>query len=299
MARSNRDIYWKGILEDLFPDFLRFFYPNADELFDIDRGFEFLDQEVEKLFPLGDPEHPQSVDKLVKVYTRQGTEEWILIPIEVQGYKGKKEFAERMFTYFYRIRDSYGKKVRSIAIFTDSNKQFHPREYLYQEGETSVVFKFRTYKVFEQDPEVLKESDNPFSVVILTIQLALRQGKLQKKEDYFDLALDLVKRLYQKGFDRKKIEYLLDFIKAYVNFDKPEINRRFDHEVDKLNDKTKTMGIREQILQITKDEATNEKNIVFVTNLIEQTDFSDEKIAGLSQVSIEFVQQIRKQLKSK
>lgn len=298
MARSNGDIYWKGILEDLFADFLRFFYTDADELFDIDRGFEFLEQECEKLFPISDSEHPKSVDKLVKVFTREGKEEWILIHIEVQGYKGKQDFSSRMFTYFYRIRDSYNKRVRSIAIFTDSNRRFHPTEYVYQEGETSTVFKFKTYKIIEQDPAVLEQSNNPFAVVILTVQLALQKEKLEH-EDYFNLKLDLVRRLYRKGFEKKKISVLLDFIRMYVSFDKPEINLRFDDEMSKLDNKTKTMGIREQILQITKEEATLEKNTVFVTNLIEQTDFSDEKIAGLAQVSITFVQQIRKKLNSK
>ncbi len=45
------DTLWKGILEDIFDDFLRFMYPNADEIFDIGRGFEFLDKELEDLFP--------------------------------------------------------------------------------------------------------------------------------------------------------------------------------------------------------------------------------------------------------
>lgn len=72
MARSSSDIYWKGILEDLFADFLRFFYTNADERFNINRGFEFLDKELEQLFPQDDPEHPKFVDKLVKVFTKEG-----------------------------------------------------------------------------------------------------------------------------------------------------------------------------------------------------------------------------------
>lgn len=305
MARSNSDIYWKGILEDLFADFLRFFYPNLDELFDIDRGFEFLDQEVEKLFPLGDPEYPKHVDKLVKVFTQKGTEEWILIHIEVQGYEGKKDFAERMFTYFYRIRDSYGKKVRSIAIFTDNNSRFHPREYRYREEDTSVLFKFKTYKIIEQDPELLKRSNNPFAVVILAVQLALRKDKLDT-EDYFNLTLALVRNLYQKGFEKKKIIYLLKFIRLYVNFGKPEINAKFDREVDTLNNKTRTMGIIEQDAQMREEKgikigaekATQENKIAFVKKLLLKTNHSLQEIADLADVSIDFVLQIKNNLPS-
>ena len=46
-----RDLLWKGILEDCFPDFLRFFISNADELFDFTKEIQFLDKELAKLFP--------------------------------------------------------------------------------------------------------------------------------------------------------------------------------------------------------------------------------------------------------
>jgi hypothetical protein len=32
---KRNDILWKAALEDLFDDFLRFFYPDADQLFDM------------------------------------------------------------------------------------------------------------------------------------------------------------------------------------------------------------------------------------------------------------------------
>ena len=89
------DTLWKGILEDLFDDFLRFVYLNADEIFDMARGFEFLDKELEDIFPQTDEENIRYVDKLVKLWLKDGTEEWILIHIEVQG-KPVKIFPERM-----------------------------------------------------------------------------------------------------------------------------------------------------------------------------------------------------------
>ncbi|WP_245859533.1 hypothetical protein [Spirosoma aerolatum] len=44
------DTLWKAILEDIFDDFMRFFIPNADE----------------------DEFQPRYVDKLVKLFTRNG-----------------------------------------------------------------------------------------------------------------------------------------------------------------------------------------------------------------------------------
>lgn len=45
------DTLWKSILEDIFEDFLLFFYPDACSFFDFSKDFEYLDKELEQLFP--------------------------------------------------------------------------------------------------------------------------------------------------------------------------------------------------------------------------------------------------------
>jgi hypothetical protein len=102
MRRKN-DILWKGILEEVFDDLLRFVFPNADQTFNIEKGFEFLDKELAELYP--EPERKSDtrfVDKLVKVFRRDGNEEWLLLHVEVQGHPDEM-FAERMFRYFYYV----------------------------------------------------------------------------------------------------------------------------------------------------------------------------------------------------
>jgi hypothetical protein len=37
----------EGMLEDFFPEFLRYFIANADEVFDFNKGVQFLDKELE------------------------------------------------------------------------------------------------------------------------------------------------------------------------------------------------------------------------------------------------------------
>src|SRR5699024_8764934 len=107
---------------NLFDDFLHFYFTDADQLFDMKKGFQFLDKELEQLFPTDEMKAPKYVDKLVKVYRKDGTEEWLLIHIEIQGYRDK-EFTKRVFTYWYRILDRYNKPVTTFVIFTDSNKK--------------------------------------------------------------------------------------------------------------------------------------------------------------------------------
>jgi len=79
------DSLWKAILEDLFADFLRFFFSNADTIFDMKKGFEYLDKEMAQIAIESDLESPKYVDKLVKAYTHTGDEQWVLVHVEVQG----------------------------------------------------------------------------------------------------------------------------------------------------------------------------------------------------------------------
>jgi hypothetical protein len=71
--RRNNDILWKGVLEGVFDDFLRFVYPDAEQAFDMDRGFEFLDKELAEMYP--EPEKKAAtrlVDQLVKIFRKDG-----------------------------------------------------------------------------------------------------------------------------------------------------------------------------------------------------------------------------------
>jgi hypothetical protein len=96
------DALWKGLIEDLADDFLKFFFSNAEEILDLNRKITFLDKELEQLFPNTQDEfNPKYVDKLLKVYTKKGEEEWILVHVEVQG-STDKQFERRMLTYYYR-----------------------------------------------------------------------------------------------------------------------------------------------------------------------------------------------------
>lgn len=73
ITRSIDDPIWKSILEQTFTHFLTFFFPNANEVFDLDREFEYLDKEFETLFP-PEPNNKgvRYVDKLVKVHLKEG-----------------------------------------------------------------------------------------------------------------------------------------------------------------------------------------------------------------------------------
>jgi len=299
---NRNDILWKGILENLFEHFLRFFYAEHIALFDFSKGFEFLDKELEEIFPSDNIKAPKFVDKLVKVFTTDGREEWILIHIEVQGGRDKG-FAERMHTYFYRILDKYGKKVAAMAIFSDDSKTYRPNVFEYEFLGTRNVFHFNTYKILDQGEEALLRNDNPFAIVILTVLLALKNKKVDD-EKLAGLKLKVIKSLLYRKISNPIIRALITFIKLYVVFADVENSIKFDKEIHTLTTgKTKTMGIEELVLHLAEGKGIEigvEKSAyLFVKNLLSESDFSVAKIASVANVSESFVRKVKREINKK
>ncbi len=249
--KTNQDVLWKGIIESLFDDFLRFFYPDDMDQFDLEKGFEFLDKELNVLFRKSNSRR-RYADKLVKVYTRGGQAKWILIHIEVQGYSDP-DFAKRMFNYYYRIQDKYQQPIAVLVIYTDNRPGFHPKEYIQSYLRTEVRYKFPTYKLLNKTLEDFADKSNPFAVVMETAWYALKEDKLGD-EHKAALRIRLIRRLFGLGYTKKRINYLVDFIVASVNFENSEINRKFENEVDIILQKRKQMGIREAILLDAREQ---------------------------------------------
>ena len=242
---KRNDILWKAALEDLFDDFLRFFYPEAETLFDLQKGFEYLDKELEQLFP---PEFdnyaPRYVDKLVKVFTQGGKEEWILIHVEVQGY-ADPDFAARMFQYYYRILDKYAKPITAFAIFTDSKKGFGPAFYEHEFLGTKVYYSYNTLKIIDQDDIKLLESNNPFAMAVLSAKIAINS---KRDEQLLDMSYDMVRQLLKMQMSREKIRKVMNFLRYYIRFENPEIFNKFEREIAILTERRTTMGIEEFLL---------------------------------------------------
>lgn len=112
--RDEYDSPWKDILELYFEDFMAFFFPQIHGEIDWARGYEFLDQELSQI--TRDAEVGKKVvDKLVKVWKLTGEETWVLLNVEIQSQE-ESVLAERVFTYFYRLKDKFNLPVASLVI---------------------------------------------------------------------------------------------------------------------------------------------------------------------------------------
>jgi hypothetical protein len=311
--RKN-DILWKVVLEEVFDDLLRFIFPDADQVYDMERGFEFLDKELAELYPEpGKGSATRFADKLVKVFRRDGEEDCILCHIEIQGDTKKKDrplFAERMVRYFYRIWDRYRKPVSAVAIFTGSDGKKMPGRFEYVYCNTRLLYTYPTISILDFTDEELEQSDNPFAHVILAARTSLLEGKIPEP-DLLERKILIAKKLFLKGFPRRKILAILKFLENYVLFEDPEMNRNFKERIQS-QDKSNVMGIEEYIKMVAKEEGLaeglaeglekgiekgkEESNRLFVTNLLKEG-FPIKKIASLANVTIAFVKTVKADLK--
>ena len=294
------------VLEELFDDLLRFIFPDADQVYDMERGFEFLDKELSEMYPEpGKGSATRFADKLVKVFRRDGEEDCILCHIEIQGDTKKKDrplFAERMVRYFYRIWDKHRKPVSAVAIFTGRDGKKMPDRFEYRYRNTRLLYQYPTISILDFTDEELEKSDNPFAHVILAAKASLLEGKIPES-DLLERKLLIAKKLLRKGFSLRKIRAIFVFLENYVAFEDPEMNLNFKNRIES-KDKNNIMGIDEYLKMVGKEEGLaegiekgkEESNRLFVENLLKEG-FPIKKIASLANVTITFVKTVKADLK--
>ena len=246
-----KDTLWKGIIEDLVEDFVRYFFTDFIEQIDFSNGFTFLDKELEQLFPKSESKK-RHADKLFRAQLLNGAEQWFLVHVEVQGY-ADPDFATRMFEYAYRIKDRYKKPLTALAIYTNENRKYHFTEYYESFMGSEITYRFNTYVLVDKQVEDLHRPNNLFGLVMeVAFEDLLNRNKTDL--DRLNFKTRLVKRLLKQGIDRLKIRRLLAFIKYYTNFERKEFFLKFEEGIYKITKPRKAMGIEEAILNYVEEK---------------------------------------------
>lgn len=277
----SKDTLWKGIIESLAEEFIRFFFTTYIDEIDFERGFEFLDTELQKLLPenIAGKRH---ADKLIKVWLKDGRDVWFLIHVEIQGYQDP-QISIRMFECIYRIREKYHRPVTGLVIYTDWERSYHFSAYQEEFMGTSLIYRFNTYVLRDHAPAELATNSNPFAAIMEAAWQHLDQPKDERQ--LLNLKLDLVQRLKQRSIPREKISLIIDFIKYYTPFTNSEIQANFEQDLINITKADIPMGLREAILEDVKkqgiEQGAAEKELAFVHTLWSLQEFSFEKMAIL------------------
>ncbi|XGA79754.1 hypothetical protein OR573_14940 [Halomonas sp. CH40] len=206
---ADHDSPWKMALEGYFQEFLDLLFPPIHEQVDWSKGYSFLDKELQQITPDANSGR-RYADKLIKVYANDGSETWVLIHVEVQG-EPEDTFAERMYTYQYRLRDRYGVDVVSLAVLADTRDSFRPTTFHYQRWGCELTFTFPTAKLIDWEARwaALETSNNVFALVVMAQIKAKRvkDGATRK-----DVKVALIRLLYERGYNRDQVVTLFIII---------------------------------------------------------------------------------------
>lgn len=228
MTRNQSDTAWKEILDAYFKNFVEYCLPELYELINWKKSWDSLDKELQAITNGADTGR-RLLDKLFRVFLKDGREQWVLVHLEVQD-KQDDDFPKRMFIYGYRIYDMYQKPIVSCAILTDKSKTWRPSSYQIGLVGSYLRVEYLIVKLIDYQSKLsqLDASTNPFASVILA-QLAAQDARRKPEDERKRVKLALTRRLYNKGFNKTEVINLYKFIDWLIG-----LSRSF--ELEYIND---------------------------------------------------------------
>jgi hypothetical protein len=207
---ADYDSPWKEALAHYLPDAFALFFPAAHAAIDWSRPYDLLDKELQQVTRDADLGR-RLADTLVQVWRRDGSDAWVLIHIEVQG-QPERDFARRMFVYYYRIFDHYDRPIMSVAILGDEQADWRPTHFVQELWGCREELRYPVVKLLDwrEREEELAASANPFAVVVRAYLAA--QATVGAVEARGRAKLGLIRGLYERGYERKQILELFRLI---------------------------------------------------------------------------------------
>ena len=292
---TDHDSPWKDALEHYFQEFLDLLFPVIHQQVDWSKGYSFLDKELQQITADANSGR-RYADKLIKVYARDGSETWVLIHVEVQG-EPEDAFAERMYTYQYRLRDRYGVDVVSLAVLADTSPSFRPVAYHYARWGCELTFTFPSTKLIDWEGRwaELEASENVFALVVMA---QIKAKRLQDGASRKDIKVALTRLLFERGYSREQIVRLFNIIDWMIQLPKA-LEPEFVQAVHAIEEEKhmpyvntiERLGIEKGRQEAEQRALESKRNAA--RKLISLTEMNDQLIAEIEELTVEEVARLR------
>ncbi len=294
--------FWRDILYDFIPDL----YNAAD----LSREAESLDKELHEITADdskddGGKSSKRYVDCLLKIYLKDGTEEWVLLHIEIQG-RGGEVISLRMFRYHCLIFLRHKRHPAAIAILTAKRpkKEGEPGIYRADMFGTEIEYKYHTVKAYEYNDEDLLASESPVKLFMYAVKVAAKYRK--SSEQKFEYMRKILRVLVEKGWDSKRRRYFIIMLEQAMLLSSREYRIRFREEAETLleGEKMRYKTVTEEIFEegmtegIAKGmtEGIAEGRGRVARSLIGLGLLTDEQIASVTEHTPEYIAELRQEL---
>lgn len=235
IPHDDYDSPWKQMLELYFEEFMLFFFPEAHVQINWQRSIQFLDKELQQVVRDGELGR-RYADVLVQVWLLDGSQQWVLIHVEIQG-QPEPNFDKRMYTYNYRLFDAYDHDVASFAVLSDTNNSWRPSRYYVELLGSKLLFEYATAKLldYQSQWESLEVSNSVFATVVMA-HLKTQETKDDASARY-DWKFYLVRRLLESGYSRQEVVNLFHFIDWLMQLPK-ELEQQLREEIVQMEMRT-------------------------------------------------------------
>lgn len=237
----SKDLLWKAVIEELSTEFLEYFFQDYIDLIDLTRRPEFLDTELQKI-SRGLRKGKRIADRLMKVWMKDGSEQWFLIHVEVQS-QADNTLNHRMFTYYYRILDKYEKELTALVIknyMGGAPLGIYNREFM----GTTIEYRFRTFDTFLSYEQNISNDNNLFSFILQSVYLDIKfaQNDLTLGAE----KIKLIKRfLTFKPYSKEKMRVIANFIQDYIRLYDENLEQKIEESIEKVLKNATVMGMDE------------------------------------------------------
>ena len=285
MTKITNDDYdnpWKTVIERYFREFMAFFFPAIESDIDWERGFVFMDKELQKVVRDGEIQK-RYADKLIQLWRLNGDPLLVMCHIEVQSQK-EDVFGKRMFSYNYRLRDRYDCPIASLAILADDSPTWRPQSYQDSIWGCNVSFEFPVVKLsdYRSDWASLEASQNPFAIVVMA-HLKTQDTKHEPQERK-TWKFRFTTMLYDRGYGEQDILELYNFLDWMMRLPE-DVEQAFQVELEEFEEarKMKYVTTIERMAE-ARGEARGGKSMILR--------FLNHRFGGISPVLTEKIEKL-------
>ena len=181
------DSQWKAAISELSCPFMQLFFPQIAAEIDWDKDWTPLDKELRPR-KLRDAVGVREPDLIFGVHRLDGEAGWVTIHIEFQAHQENAAMlAQRVWVYFTRIRQRYGRKVCSLVLLGDiePHTRWQPFEEELWGCKCTLTFPVARLLELEERLDQPELSTNPFSWIVRLHLAAKRSTGLPTKRQAY------------------------------------------------------------------------------------------------------------------
>jgi len=220
--RLDYDNLFKTVMHRYFWEGLMIFCPALYGDADTSQEPEFLEQELEKI--VYDLEKGANrTDLLVRVPMKNGSEQWVLTHLEIQG-EDRKHLPTRMNRYRAMIYLKYDVEPVAIAVLTAPRPKTEACSYLSDRYGTRVVYEYNNVDVQDLDDERLISGDNRIALILYAAKRAQESGDDEGRK--FRYLRDISNIWAERGWSNDDKRVIMLSIEYLMNLRDPDYTQQ-------------------------------------------------------------------------